>query len=269
MELLKAIILGIVQGLTEFLPVSSSGHLVLSRYFLKFGELTDLSFEIFVHLGSLIAVLIYFRRELFDLVKSLMFFKNPEYQADRKICFWLIIATFVTGVIGLSFKDIFESLFSNPLFAAIMISVTGIIVYISDKVKGANLISSELNLKKSAFIGLGQALAITPGISRSGSTITFALLTGLKRKQAATFSFILSVPAILGANLSELKTFINLDVSQLYIYLAGFFAAFISGYLVINWLMKLIVKAKLHYFSFYCWAVSLLSIVLILSGIFE
>ena len=265
MEFIKAILLGLVQGLTEFLPISSSGHLVLAKYFLKFGDMSDISFEIFVHLGSLIAVLIFFRKDIYELLLSIIYLKNPEYEKNRKICLWLIIATFVTGVIGILCKDFFENLF-DPIFAAVMISITGVILFISDRIKGKELQSSELNWKKSVFIGLGQALAITPGISRSGTTITFALLAGLQRKHAATFSFLLSIPAILGANLSELTTFINLETSQLLIYFTGFVAAFISGYFVIGWLMRLIVKAKLRYFSYYCWAISAICIGLILYG---
>lgn len=266
MYLIKAIILGLIQGLTEFLPVSSSGHLVLFQHFLKFGEANDISFEIFVHLGSLVAVLIYFRKDLLKLLMSLYHYKNAEYNNDRKTCYWLLSATFVTGIIGILFKDIFQFLFSAPIFAVSMIAVTGLIIYFSDRISNTYLNSSELGLKKSIFVGIGQALAITPGISRSGTTIAFSLFSGLKRKEAATFSFILSIPAILGANLSELKTFFQLDTSQLNAYLLGFVAAFVSGYLVISWLMKLIIKAKLHYFSYYCWAVSIIGVSLILLG---
>jgi len=265
--MLKAIILGIVQGLTEFLLISSSGHLVLSKYFLKFGEQNDISFEIFVHLGSLLAVLIFFRKDILKLLKSIIYFKQEEYRGDRKVCLWLLVATIVTGVLGIAFKDVFESLFSTPIFAALMISITGLIVFYSDKIKTIDLNTKDLTLAKSCFIGIGQALAITPGISRSGSTITASLFAGLSRKHAATFSFLLSVPAIIGANITEIKTFMSLDVTQLNAYLLGFAAAFISGFLVIGWLMKLIMKAKLHYFSYYCWIISLLSVVLILIGL--
>jgi len=266
MELLKAIIIGLIQGFTEFLPISSSGHLVLSKYFLNFGEVSDISFEIFVHLGTLIAVLIYFRNDLLDLLKSVIYFRNPNYKDNRKIILWLLIVTLITGIVGYICKGFIEILL-NPLLVAIMIAITGGILFISDKIKEKELNSSELNIKKSLIIGLGQALAITPGISRSGTTITFALLTGLKRKHAATFSFLLSIPAVLGANILEYKTHIAIDTSQMLIYLAGFFAAFVSGYLVINLLIKLIVKAKLCYFSYYCWTISAICIGLILYGV--
>jgi undecaprenyl-diphosphatase len=169
-------------------------------------------------------------------------------------------------VIGIACKDLIKTL-SNPLFAAIMIAITGGILFISDRLKGKELDSSDLNVKKSLLIGLGQAIALMPGISRSGTTITFGLITGLKRQQAAVFSFLLSIPAILGATVLEMETYISLDTSQLLIYFTGFIMAFVSGYFVISWLMKLIVKAKLRYFSYYCWAVSAICIGLILYGV--
>ena len=260
MELIKYIILGLVQGLTEFLPISSSGHLVLAQDLFGWSEQTDISFEIFVHLGSLCAVFIYFRNDILSLIKSLVFFRDSQYLNERKLCLWICIATLVTGVIGFGFKSVIEGLFAYPLLVAIMLSVTGGIIYLSDKIKHSSV---PLNAKKSVFIGLGQAVAIIPGLSRSGTTITCGLLAGLDRKTAASFSFLLSIPAILGANLSELKSFTSLDSTQIYFYLAGFVSAFISGYLVISWLLKLIVRAKLRYFSFYCWAVSLFCIVFI------
>jgi undecaprenyl-diphosphatase len=263
MDFLKAIILGLVQGLTEFIPISSSGHLVLSKHFLNFGESTDISFEIFVHLGSMIAVLVFFRREIYDLILSVVHYKNPKFAEGRKIVLWLFVATVVTGVFGIVFKGFFETLF-NPIFSAITIGITGFILYFSDKISEKNLDISQLNINKSLMIGLAQAIAITPGISRSGTTITAGILTGLKRKQAATFSFLLSIPAILGAHVTDIKKFLDMDSSQLLIYLTGFAMAGISGYLVIRWLIKIIEKAKLRYFAYYCWGIAVICIVLLM-----
>ncbi|MCL2063839.1 MAG: undecaprenyl-diphosphate phosphatase [Candidatus Cloacimonetes bacterium] len=294
MEIFKSLILGIVQGLTEFIPISSSGHLVLFKYLLNV-EMPGLTFEVFVHLGSLIAVFIYFRKDLKDLIKSVITYKNIDINSidktrnNRKTVLWLLVASGVTGVLGFLFKDMFENMFEKPLFAACMIAMTGFILFFSDKIKiippstdynaqekSSNLIQSkksifqpksgELNLKKAMFIGLGQALAITPGISRSGTTITFALLSGMDRKSAATFSFLLSIPAILGANIADFKNLMSLDSSMIVNSLIGFIAAFISGFLVINWLIKLIIKAKLHYFSYYCWGAALIFSLVILLG---
>ena len=266
MNVIQAIIVGLIQGLTEFLPISSSGHLILTQYFLGFGEGSDLSFEIFLHLGTLIAVMLYFKNDIIRLLMSLVHFKNPDFQSDRKISLWLIIATAVTGGLGIVFKDTISKEFTNPILVSTMIGLTGIIVYYSDKIKEGELDSSKLTIHKSILIGFCQAIAIIPGISRSGTTITISLLTGLKRSQAATFSFLLSIPVILGANISEIKTFTNLNTSQLLIYLIGFTFAFISGFIVIKWLMNLIVKARLRYFAYYCWGISIISIGLILYG---
>jgi len=307
MEYIKAIILGLVQGFTEFLPVSSSGHLVLFGHFLGFEQ--ELSFEIFVHLGTLIAVLIYFRKDLIELVKATIYFQDKNYADGRKMILWLFIATAVTGVIGIACKDLFVALFNSPIFVAFMLSVTGLILFISDKFENIkkgkaiqkasmsislpfvffgyyfkivyhklpNRVKHVINLifspigklfdfsKRPLLVGFGQALAITPGISRSGTTIVFALLAGLKREHAARFSFLLSIPAILGAALLDFRAAERLENAEILIYLIGFITAFISGYFVIKWFMNLIVNAKLRYFSYYCWAVSLIAIILLLT----
>ena len=264
MEILKSFIVGLVQGLTEFLPVSSSGHLILSQKLLGYDESGGLSFEIFLHLGSLIAVIYFFRKEILLLIKSLVFFNNSVFQNERRICLWLLIATFVTGVIGLAVKDYIEQVFSQPLVVAIMLSLTGFIVFISDNLKTGTLNMQELTIKKSLFIGLGQTIAIIPGISRSGTTITFGLMTGMKRSEAAGFSFLLSIPVILGANVKEFSSIISLDASQLINYIIGFLAALVSSIFVIKWLINLIVKAKLCYFAYYCWAISVICIIIII-----
>ena len=260
MEYIKALLLGIVQGFTEFLPVSSSGHLVLVQHFLKTVNIFDMSFDVFVHLGSLIAVIIFFRKEIFVLLQSLVYLKRPEYKQQRLICLWLFMATIITGFFGLILKVYYES-FKNPLFVAIMLSVTGFILFFSDLLRTSHLESSQLTMKKSLFIGIGQSIAIIPGISRSGTTIFFSLLTGLDRKNAASFSFLLSIPAILGANLSDFKTLISLESDMLVMYMIAFLAAFISGFCVIKWLIEIVKKAKLKYFAYYCWMISAVSFI--------
>jgi len=263
MNIIKTIFLGIIQGLTEFLPISSSGHLVIAKYFIGFEA--DLSYEIFLHLGSLIAVCIYFRGYIWELICSVVHFRDPASRPNLKACLWILVATCVTGVIGILCKDYFKDMFL-PLQAAVWIFITGVLLLISDTIKEGSLHIPEVGWRRSLFIGVGQALAITPGLSRSGTTIVFSLISGLKRQQAATFAFLLSVPAILGANLSEIKTLSQLEAGQVWSYIIGFAMAFISGYLVINWLIKLIVKAKLRYFAYYCFAFSLICIGLIIYG---
>ena len=265
MNLLSAIFLGIIQGLTEFLPVSSSGHLVLSQYFLGLGESSDNVFEIFLHMGTLIAVIVYFRKMLWDMVISMFHWGNnvdsQTHLHNRFLVLYLGISTFVTGVFYLLFSDFLESMFTKPMLVAIMLSVTGVIIFCSDFIKDRGVPAMSMGPMRSILIGLGQGIAIIPGISRSGTTISISVMSGIKRKDAAQFSFLLSIPAILGANISVVKELSSLNYQQFYMYFAGFIAAFISGYLVISLLIRLIQQSKLKYFAFYVWIVSIIAIV--------
>lgn len=270
MQFLNAILLGIVQGLTEFLPISSSGHLVLFQHFFQkqTADSADITLEIILHFGSLIAVLVYFRKDIWELLTSLFHWnKNLEqnkHYRNRLTILYLITATFCTGLVYVLFGDRIEAMFANPLLVASMLSVTGLIVFSSDMVKKNEIPVSNMGLGRSIIIGLGQGIAMIPGVSRSGTTIATALITGLKRSEAARFSFLLSIPAILAANLSELDAIVHLKPELIASYIGGVIAAFISGYLVIAFLIKLIQASKLKYFAFYCWFVSILSVTLIL-----
>jgi len=208
MELLKSILLGLIQGLTEFLPVSSSGHLVIFKHLFGF-EMNDISFEIFLHLGSLLAVLIYFRKDLLELIGSLLHISKPNTKDKANLMYilYLLMATFVTTLIALTFKDTIESLFAKPIFSAFMLIGTGIIVFSSDFIKSGSINAQKMGIWKAVIIGLGQSFAMLPGISRSGSTIATALFVGVRREQVARFSFILSIPAILGAAVLKLDEF--------------------------------------------------------------
>lgn len=263
MELFKAIILGIIQGLTEFLPISSSGHLVLAEHYLNFNN-PDISFEIILHLGSLFAVLLYFRKDILSLIKSLILFKNKELQhvKNRNTVFYIIVATTVTGILGLYFEDPLTKAFSSLYIPSFMLIITGFILYISDKIEPEGIKTHQLGIKKSILIGLAQAFAILPGISRSGTTITVGIFAGLDREEAARFSFILSVPAILGANILKFSSIINLDKSLWLAYFLGTVAAFTSGYLVISFLISVVKKQKLKYFAFYCWLIAIITLIL-------
>jgi undecaprenyl-diphosphatase len=177
---------------------------------------------------------------------------------------YLGIATAFTGIIYVLFGSRIEAMFAKPLFVASMLSITGFIVYSSDLVKKNDIPVSNMGLGRAIIIGLGQGIAMIPGVSRSGTTISTALFTGLKRSEAARFSFLLSIPAILAANLSELDTIMHLNSELVASYIGGVIAAFISGYVVIAFLIKLIQASKLKYFAYYCWFVSILSVTLIL-----
>jgi len=261
--------LGILQGLTEFLPVSSSGHLVLAQHFLHIKESGDIAFEVFLHLGTLLAVLIYFRKTVSDLLISLTRWSssttNRQYRYHHMVILYLMIATLVTGIVYLLAGNFLEAQFTKPLTVAVMLLVTGLIVFASDFVRDGSIPASSMGIIRSTIVGLVQGLAIMPGISRSGSTIGSSVILGIKRKDAATFSFLLSIPAILAGNLKEFAALKALKGNMLFTYMVGFACSFVVGYLVIAFLIRLIEHSRLKYFAYYCWFVGILSIILILT----
>ncbi len=264
MNIFMTILIGIIQGLTEFLPVSSSGHLVLAQHFLGMKEGGDIVFEVFLHLGTMLAVVIYFRKALWNMVLSLINWKptidNQVHYHNRMLILYLACATVATIVVYVLFGDVFKAAFTKPIIVSAMLFVTGTIIFVSDYIRDRGIPAFSAGFLRSLMVGLGQGLAIMPGISRSGTTIAVSLFAGIKRKDAAEFSFLLSIPAILGANLSEISYLVNLDKQMMISYLAGFVAAFISGYLVIAILIRLIQACKLKYFAYYCWTISVVSI---------
>ncbi|MDP2173263.1 MAG: undecaprenyl-diphosphate phosphatase [Candidatus Cloacimonadaceae bacterium] len=266
MNFFTSILMGILQGLTEFLPVSSSGHLVLAGHLFGIKEDGNI-FEVFLHLGTLMAVLIYFRKTLWDLVVSLTSWRgtlrSQVHRHNRLILLYLIIATIGTSIIYLLFGDFFKSLYDKPMVVAFMLLITGSVVFISDYVKTGSIPSNSMGIIRALIIGLAQGLAIIPGLSRSGATIGTSLYCGLKRKDAAYFSFLLSIPAILAANISEFGALRQLETKQFSIYLGGFLASFAVGYLVMSILIQLIQQNKLKYFAYYCWFIGLSAITLL------
>jgi undecaprenyl-diphosphatase len=269
MNFFQAILLGIIQGLTEFIPVSSSGHLVLSQYYFGIEATQDITFEVFLHLGSLLAVIIFFRKQIWDLIRSLFYWmpnlRNEAHRKNRAIIVYLIVATMATGIFYLIFNNILKGAYENPLLVSFMLLITGAMIFASDFIKTTSVPASNIGFLKSLFIGLAQGLAIFPGISRSGSTITAALFCGVKRKDAAHFSFLLSIPAILAANISEFSALMALDSRSLHMYLAGFVASFLAAYLVIAVLIRIIQAGSLKYFAYYVWLIALGSIFYILT----
>lgn len=270
MSFFSAILLGILQGLTEFIPVSSSGHLVLAQHFLGVGENGDILFELFMHLGTLLAVLIYFRAMIWEMLMSLFSWRHSvdseNHRKHRNLVTYLVLATLATGLFYFIFDDILKGVYDKPLLVSVLLIFTGAFIFVSDYLKDSGIPASSMGFMRSLIIGLAQGIAILPGISRSGATITASLATGIKRRDAASFSFLLSIPAILAANLSELDAFQKLDTSQLHSYLAGFICSFVMGYLVIAFLINLIERGKLKYFAGYCWLIGILSIILITLG---
>lgn len=263
--ILQSIILGIVQGITEFIPVSSSGHLVLANHFMGF-ELQDITFEIMLHVGTLFSVIIYFYKDICGLLSALVHYKerSEEKLRDRRVLLYLGTGTIVTGILGFMMKATVERIFYYPLFSAFMLLVTGTIIFISDYITPKQLEMHRTGILRSAIVGVSQAFAILPGISRSGSTIATGMFLGLKREEAARFSFLLSIPAIIGATLFELRSFTGIESHHILGYLLGTVAAFISGYLVIALLLAMIKKRRLKIFSFYVWTVGISVIIVLL-----
>lgn len=267
MDIIQAIIIGIVQGLTEFLPVSSSAHLIFAQNAL--GVESSLAFDVFLHLGSLIAVLWFFRADIIRMIQAFLLsigdiiqhrFKEGFYSdLYKRLVWYVIIATIPVGLVGVLFESQVESLFAGALYVpAFFLFVTGTILYFSQRMNSGEVDLSNLSLKESIFMGLGQACAILPGLSRSGTTIAAGLVIGLDKEFAAKFSFILSIPAILGAFIVQLKDIGTITDFNALAVLLGFLAALISGYLAIKWLLELIQKRSLDIFAYYCWIVGII-----------
>ena len=254
MEIIKAILLGALQGLTEFLPVSSSGHLVLGSQLLDFQE-QGLAFDVFVHFGTLVSVCIVFRKELAAMLAAPFAIFGGHADKEQKHYFlwdiYVVVATLPAVVVGLFLKDSIEGIFSNILVVYCMLFVTGVIMTITPRIKEQAV---ELNSPRALLIGCAQAMAILPGLSRSGSTIFAGMLLGLNREMVARFSFIMSIPAILGAGVLQSKDLINNppEFSSLLVIGAGTVASAIAGYFAIILLLNVIRKNKLQYFGYYC-----------------
>ncbi len=257
MSYFDAAILGILQGLTEFLPVSSSGHLVLAQAMLGVKQ-SGVTFEVLLHLGSLLAVLTYFRVRILRLIRSLF---DSKMVAERKIVLWLIIGTLPAVVAVLLFKDFFEQAFSNPVMTSIMLFVTGIILISTGFFKKG---AGNLTFLKALAMGAGQALAIIPGISRSGTTIATGMITGVEPSEAAEFSFLLSIPAILGAVVFKADELMAVEPSLMSHYLVGLITTFVASLFAVYAVLAVIKRGKFVYFGYYCFAAGAVGLYLFL-----
>ena len=252
MTFFQALLLGLIQGLTEFLPVSSSGHLAITQHFLPGFKQPGLLFDVLLHFGTMLAVAIYFRRELVRL--ALAWFRPAAgTRTDRRILTLLLLASVPTAVIGLSFKDFFEQSFDNlPLIAAMLV-VTGTLLFLSERLRKPGRTEDALSISDALVVGIVQGLAIIPGISRSGSTIAALLLKGVDGETAARFSFLLALPAVAGATLLQLRHLEQLPGTDVLPYLAGTVTAFVVGLAAIHMLMLVVKRRRLTFFAVYCW----------------
>lgn len=260
--------LGVLQGFTEFLPVSSSGHLVVGGHLMQIPA-QSLLFDVLLHLGTLLPVLWLYRRDLAEIFAALPGLAHPgrAWRESRgfRLGICVVLGTLPTGLIGVALEKQFEALFSNLTAVGITFCITGGILWLTRlgraRAGGAEEpADSHLSLSagRALAVGLAQGLAITPGISRSGTTIAAALLLGIERAMAARLSFLLSVPAILGAVALHLRK-LGADThgEHLPAYLAGALAAAITGYLALRWLVALVRRGGLHWFSLYLWPLGL------------
>ncbi|MFH1056467.1 MAG: undecaprenyl-diphosphate phosphatase [Candidatus Micrarchaeota archaeon] len=244
MDFLQALFLGVLQGVTEWLPVSSSGHLALAQTY--FGLSVPVSFDVMLHFATLLAVTAYFRNELLELVEK-AFRGNVGYPL-------LLLAALVpTAVIGLALKPFFESMFTQPVLVAIALAITGVFLIVAERF---SLSKSKPGLKSALAVGIAQGISVAPGISRSGSTVGTALLSGWNKEEAVRFSFILAIPAILGATVLEGAKAFSLAEVDLAVLAAAMLAAFIAGYWSIGLFMRFVRENKLSVFSWYCFALA-------------
>ncbi len=278
MDLIEAFILGVLQGITEFLPISSSGHLALAKQFLGSDVETGITFEVVVHFGTLVSIIYYYRGELSELIKEgVNFLAQPSVNKDRpqvQFLGYVLVSMIPAFLVGFTLKDQVESIFSNPVLVSAMLLVTGVLLF-STKFTQTNVMTVDgsdhqkanfgnLGVKKSFFIGLAQAFAMIPGISRSGSTITTAIWLGVDRDTAANFSFIMVIPVIGGAMLLQMIELFELGVAdaQIQVLLMGFISSAISGFFALKYLILILKKSGFYLFAFYCWALGLLGFVL-------
>ncbi len=253
MNILQAIFLGIIQGITEFFPVSSSGHLIAFRYLFKMDFLQGpqmLSFDIALHFGTLLAICIYFFKDWINLIKNGMNVK--KLNKEGKIFWYLVIATIPGAVAGFLLDDIIESAVrNNILIIAFALTFMGMLLYIADEYSKAKVKFEDINFIQSIVIGIAQAFAIIPGFSRSGTTITAARFLKLNRESAAKFSFLLGTPIIAGAFISHLGDILSIGCEMYFPFIIGIFTSFIVGVVCIKLLMNIINKAGFKVFAIY------------------
>lgn len=285
MSLLQAIIMGIVQGVAEFLPISSSGHLAIFKHLLHVQTDTGLLFDVLLHLGTLIAIFVAFWKDIKELIVEGVrilgaFFANlgtflmnlfgnkKEYRKVittpyRKFVILILVSTIPTGILGVLLQGVIESASETVLIPGIFLLFTGVLLLIADRVQTGSKNEGSATYLDAGIVGLAQGVATMPGLSRSGTTITTCLLCGFDRKFAVKYSFIMSIPAVLGAVVLELKDFTEIDVagSEIISYLVGMLVAAVIGYICIKTMLVIVRGKKFTFFSVYCFLVGAVAVV--------
>ena len=274
LEFLQAILLGVVQGLTEFLPVSSSGHLLLGQYFLgldqdRFG----LPFDVALYLGTLVAVVIYFWRDLLRMagafVRSLSPGGRDLADPDQRLAYLILASTIPAALIGFFLEGFFEEAVRSPWVVVFNLVLVGVLFIVGEAVGSKTRRADKLRFVEAVEIGLAQAAALVPGVSRSGATITLGLFLGLRREEAARFSFLMSVPIIAGAGTLQLAEVAaeGMDRLQAAMFVAGFVSSTVVGYLAIRFFLRFVVHHSLRAFSYYRFGLAAVVAVLLLLGV--
>jgi undecaprenyl-diphosphatase len=286
MTLLQSIFLGIVQGITEFLPVSSSGHLAIMENLFHIQTDGGMLFDIMLHVGTLVAVFIVYYKDIWKMIQEAIFMAvdivknfrlwilnkihktNLKYtkivhNSYRKFVVLVLVSTIPTGIIGIVGGDLVDAAGETLLIPGICLLITGVLLLICDLAKEGKKKPKEVTYKEGLIIGTAQGIATMPGISRSGTTIAVCVLCGLDRKFAVKYSFILSIPAVLGAAVLEIKDVIAepIESSQIGIYAVGMVVAAVVGYICIKTMLLVVRNKKFKYFSYYCFAIGLIAII--------
>ncbi len=269
LEFFEAVILGVVQGLTEFLPVSSSGHLLLGQYFLGLNQNRfGLSFDVALHMGTLLAVVSYFWRDLIRM--AFAFFRSFGHRdlndPDQRLAYLVIASTVPAALIGFVFEGFFESTVRSPWVVVFNFVLVGILFLVAEAVGSHRRLASKLGFGEAVGIGLAQATALVPGVSRSGATITLGLFLGLRREEAARFSFLMSIPIIAGAGGLKLGEVLasGMGAHEWLLFVTGFFASAFVGYFTIRFLLNYLTHHSLRIFAYYRFAVATVVAVLLI-----
>jgi undecaprenyl-diphosphatase len=274
LELLEAVLLGVVQGLTEFLPVSSSGHLLLAQYFLGLSQdRFGLPFDVALHLGTLVAVVSFFWRDLLGMAGAFVRSLSPGGRnladGQQRLAYLILVSTIPAALIGFLLESFFENTVRSPWVVAFNLVVVGVLFIVAEAVGGKTRRADKLRFTEALGIGVAQAAALVPGVSRSGATITLGLFLGLRREEAARFSFLMSVPIIAGAGLLQLAVVVSagMDAWYMLVFGAGFVSSAVVGYVAIKFFLRYVVHHSLRAFAYYRFTLAaVVTVVLLTSG---
>lgn len=255
-DIFSATVLGVVQGITEWLPISSSGHLAISQK--VFGLGGGVALDVALHMATLVVLFLVFYRDIINILKAI--YRRDFGSRDGKLALFIIIGSIPTGIIGFVFHDMFASFFENMLVVGIALLLTGIVLFMSR----IGVKEGSLGYKNSILIGIVQGISIIPGMSRSGLTIGTGLLSGVNREDIIRFSFLLSIPAVIGAALYEAPSIVSIDLMPLFV---GMLVSILVGYLSLRAVIGIVRQGRFHLFSLYCWAMGITVLYLALSGL--